>query len=617
MNHFLPNAELLALLTGLPGGAFVSLSIVVGSLVICVALFALARTEWGKARPMHRYAAVSLALHLLLLAAASTVRYGNAQAGAEDAEPVKVRIVMSAPESVVEESEEESIEEPDPDPKKEAEEPETEVEPDPIQTEAVEQPLAEPPSIEPIVEQSNTEAAEELEPVEAAKAEPKPSLPIDGAGQPVIDPTPRQEEAEDTSPDELVMPNQTVVAQQPEQFQVPEQTVEASQTYEPISQTSAWNSPYATRGQQQKLRLAVEQGGSQQTEDAVAYAVDWLARSQRPDGAWDATRWGAGREQRVLNHDRGGAGKKAETGLTGLALLAMQGAGYNHLEGPYSDNVRSGLAYLLESQKQDGSLAGEATTYAATYCHSMATFALAEALATTKDDRLRPGTEAAVAYLIRSQSKATGGWRYRPGDRGDMSQMGWVLMALRSAELAGIEVPPKVWNGIEQFVRSVRRGKQGGLAAYQPLAPTSPTMTAEALYCRQILGTSGGRTAASQEAAKYLTDRLPSRSAATNRPINLYYWYYATLALHHHREHDNRAWQSWNDSLVQTLLPLQVAEGQNQGSWTPTTLWGGYGGRVYSTALATMCLEVYYRYDGDRMGRDPWLASRQNVPIRR
>lgn len=614
MNHLLPNAELLALLTGLPGGAFVSLSIVVGSLVICIALFALARTKWGKARPMHRYAAVSLALHLLLLAAASTIRYGNAQAGVEDAEPVKVRIVMSAPESVAEEADEESFEEPDTDSQEEAE---PAIKPESIVTEVAEQPPAERPATEPIFEQSATETAEKLEPVELTKSDREPQLPIEGAGQPIAAPTPQQTEVEVASPDELMMPEQPVMAHEPEQFQVPEQHVEVSQTYEPVSQTPAWNSPYAMRGQQQKLRLAVEQGGSQQTEDAVAYAVDWLARAQRPDGAWDATRWGAGREQRVLNHDRGGAGKKAETGLTGLALLAMQGAGYNHLEGPYSDNVRSGLAYLLESQKQDGSLAGEATTYAATYCHSMATFALAEALATTKDDRLYPGTEAAVAYLIRSQSKATGGWRYRPGDRGDMSQMGWVLMALRSAELAGIEVSPKVWNGIEQFVRSVTRGKQGGLAAYQPLAPTSPTMTAEALYCRQILGTSGGQTAASQEAAKYLTDRLSTRSVAANRPINLYYWYYATLALHHHREHDNRAWQSWNDSLVQTLLPLQVAEGQNQGSWTPTTLWGGYGGRVYSTALATMCLEVYYRYDGDRMGRDPWLASRQNVPIRR
>ena len=34
-----------------------------------------------------------------------------------------------------------------------------------------------------------------------------------------------------------------------------------------------------------------------------------------------------------------------------------------------------------------------------------------------------------------------------------------------------------------------------------------------------------------------------------------------------------------------------------KGSWDPIDPWGGDGGRVYSTALLAMCLEVYYRYD--------------------
>jgi hypothetical protein len=41
---------------------------------------------------------------------------------------------------------------------------------------------------------------------------------------------------------------------------------------------------------------------------------------------------------------------------------------------------------------------------------------------------------------------------------------------------------------------------------------------------------------------------------------------------------------------------LQRKEGELAGSWDPTTVWGGYGGRVYSTAMAALCLEVYYRY---------------------
>ena len=37
-------------------------------------------------------------------------------------------------------------------------------------------------------------------------------------------------------------------------------------------------------------------------------------------------------------------------------------------------------------------------------------------------------------------------------------------------------------------------------------------------------------------------------------------------------------------------------EGCFKGSWDPLDAWGEEGGRVYSTSLLTMCLEVYYRY---------------------
>ena len=34
-----------------------------------------------------------------------------------------------------------------------------------------------------------------------------------------------------------------------------------------------------------------------------------------------------------------------------------------------------------------------------------------------------------------------------------------------------------------------------------------------------------------------------------------------------------------------------------KGSWDPLDPWSPEGGRVYSTAILTMCLEVYYRYE--------------------
>ena len=61
-------------------------------------------------------------------------------------------------------------------------------------------------------------------------------------------------------------------------------------------------------------------------------------------------------------------------------------------------------------------------------------------------------------------------------------------MALKSAELAGIPMPPSTRSGIIRFLRSVSSGRQGGLASYRPGEAPSRSMSAEALVCWQFLG---------------------------------------------------------------------------------------------------------------------------------
>jgi hypothetical protein len=97
--------------------------------------------------------------------------------------------------------------------------------------------------------------------------------------------------------------------------------------------------------------------------------------------------------------------------------------------------------------------------------------------------------------------------------------------------------------------------------------------------------------AVNDEAAEYLLNNLPG-----DGEVNFYYWYYATLAMYHV---GGPAWETWNARMTRTLTSSQVAESVAAGSWEPNGVWCGYGGRVYSTALATLCLEVYYRYNPD------------------
>ncbi len=344
---------------------------------------------------------------------------------------------------------------------------------------------------------------------------------------------------------------------------------------------------YQNRSSEKRQTAAKKNGGSEKTEAAVNAALVWLAKYQQRDGRWNPRQTGGGQEKLIFGHNRGGAGTNADTAITGLALLAFLGAGHTQHDGPYADNIARGLKFLISKQKQNGSLAGDARLFARMYCHSMALFALSEAYAVTGDKSLRNAVTKGVNYSIRAQNSTDGSWRYQPGDPGDMSQLGWQVMALKAAKLGGIKVPDSVFTKMKGFVKRCSRGKHGGLAAYRPSERATVTMTAEALLCRHFLNGTVNQQLAN-EASQFIERSLPNKNN-----VNYYYWYYATLAMF---ETGGQSWEKWNAALTKTLLESQSKTGANSGSWSPNGLWSGYGGRVYSTAMATLSLEVYYRY---------------------
>ena len=344
---------------------------------------------------------------------------------------------------------------------------------------------------------------------------------------------------------------------------------------------------YRMRLAPERKRIARRLGATKESDKVVDEAVRWLSFSQAEDGHWSAKQFGAGEERKVLGQDRQGAGADADTGISGLALLAMLGAGHTHLEGPYRENVQRGLEYLVRQQKDDGSLAGEAKLYAMMYCHGMASLALSEAYAMTGDHRLKPFVEKAGGFSIRSQHSSTGGWRYLPGDPGDMSQFGWQVMSLKSGELGGVVIPDKTKNGMLRFLHNNTSGNYRGLASYRAGERPSRTMTAEAFACRVLLGQECGPEMTA-EAVNFLLEDLPH----DGQP-DFYYWYYGSLAMF---QLQDERWAKWNDALQKQLVGRQQSSGDMAGSFGTDEVWAGYGGRVYTTAMASLCLEVYYRY---------------------
>ena len=73
----------------------------------------------------------------------------------------------------------------------------------------------------------------------------------------------------------------------------------------------------------------------------------------------------------------------------------------------------------------------------------------------------------------------------------------------------------------------------------------------------------------------------------------MYYNYYATQVMKHW---EGSEWDQWNKVMRDFLIRTQAKKGAETGSWHFDENHANYGGRLYTTSLATMTLEVYYRH---------------------
>jgi hypothetical protein len=370
----------------------------------------------------------------------------------------------------------------------------------------------------------------------------------------------------------------------------------------------------------QRRRRVEQFGGTVGTETAVELGLRWLADHQQPDGTWDRFAF----HHRCPPGDRcdGMATRRTDhdltPGITGLCLLAFLGAGYTDREGPYPATVERAVGALLRMQTASGgflpadSMAG--------YNDSLATFALAEYYSLTRDPQVQEPLQRAVDRLCLSQ-QPQGGWDYeRRTDTGrnDTSITGWAVQALRAAAVAGIRVPPRTL--VRAALHLTRATQPDGSVRYSDAGVGTaldargrltyrygPAMAAVGLTCGQLLGQRPDSPVTRRQEALLLAD-LPTvgraRGGDRDDLHNEYYWYYGTVAMFLLGE---ESWQRWNAQLRDAILPLQdrstTGDGRRRhsfGSWPPFGehwgRWGRMGGRLYSTAISVLTLEIYYRH---------------------
>ena len=343
----------------------------------------------------------------------------------------------------------------------------------------------------------------------------------------------------------------------------------------------------AARTPEGRRKNGEKYGATPQSEAAVENALKWLAQHQRSDGSWSFDLQlspcdGRCRHGRKRNEDT----PTPATAATGLALLAFLGAGYTSDSEPYGETVQKGLYYLravaAETQygydwQQGGSM----------YGHGIALLAMSEAMGMMKhgakfDSDLLHYVDRGSYFTVVAQHE-NGSWGYTPGRPGDTTITGWQLLSLVGAQKAGIQMRSDTFSKTRAFLLSVRKGPLYEFG-YRS-SDAEPTMTAIALTLMMYLGQTPGNTSFDLSVDK-MAEAGPTLT-------NVYHDYYATLALHHFQHRD---WEAWNTKLRDHLVATQATKGHEAGSWHFADEFGDVGGRLYTTAMCTLILEVYYRY---------------------
>ncbi len=341
-------------------------------------------------------------------------------------------------------------------------------------------------------------------------------------------------------------------------------------------------------------------GGSQATESAVEAALRWLARHQEADGSWDVKKYDCER----------GTNVRCRVGCTGLALLAFLGAGYTERSGQFADTVKKAEDYLMKMQKPNGIIAeqtGNSGETSAGYNHACAGLALAEAYGMGKNPEIGRVAQKAVDYSIKVHQMPYSGWRYDAKQDGDTSVTGWFVMQLKSAKIAGLTVDGSGFQGANNFLDKVTDKEGRACYGVDGNSSKTPSMTGVAMVCRQFMGVSNDDPLL-VKGADFIVKDPPDWQGAANAEASVgvgdkgfYYWYYGTLAMF---QMGGDRWNKWNEKLKPTLVnnqckggPMDGSVDDKDGSWDPNGSYiDKYGGRVFTTAVGALTLEVYYRY---------------------
>ncbi|MFT4514179.1 MAG: biopolymer transport protein ExbD [Planctomycetota bacterium] len=341
------------------------------------------------------------------------------------------------------------------------------------------------------------------------------------------------------------------------------------------------------------------------TSQAIDEGLDWLKQHQDEDGKWDSDGF--------MKHDKAGteicdgAGNAVhDVGVTGLALLAMMGGGSTMRSGPYRNQIKLAVKWLRLQQHHNGRF-GSNASHDFVYDHAIATYAIVEAYGLSDYKLIKPVAQKAINYL-ESHRNPYSVWRYQPRDGdNDTSVTNWCALAYIAGSHFNLQVNKSALQVVGSWLDEIsdpatglhgysKRGEPssrhpGDHATRFPLAQNE-ALTGASLFVRFMLGQTMEKNPIMRKAAGRVHSLPPAWTPKAGN-IDFYAWYWCSQAMH---QVGGQHWQNWSNSLTEALLTGQNTKGAAKGSWAPIGVWGEDGGRIASTALATLSLQSHYRY---------------------
>jgi len=226
----------------------------------------------------------------------------------------------------------------------------------------------------------------------------------------------------------------------------------------------------------------------------------------------------------------------------------------------------------------------------------------------TKDSALKPYAQAAINYIQRTQGP-NGSWGYGNTGNGDTSIVGWQIQALKAAKLGkDLVVDDRVIQKANKFLDFAAAGSRKSMYGYNDSAGAAPgtARTAVGLLCRYYISEWGPVHPGMIDGVGGLMKNGPLYPA-TGKPTsvsNMYYYYYATQVVHFF---EGPEWKNWNEGTEKDgkrtggmrdwLISLQIKkDGPNMGSWDAEAGQMKTTGRLGTTCMCLLTLEVYYRH---------------------